>query len=266
MTPPSHPLPSSSAPASIGDRARWIASVLSDDVPAKQRAAAEAALGRSRMGRRLLAALASFDPPAAHANGEADTARVARIMAAISILAARDLPRVAEAVLEAWGDPAFREALRHDPTTVLRTRGVAVPAALQVQVVGPGDARLPSAERLELPLPPTGAPAVDRAAAHQALTRSDFGWLFGRGPEAGARQAASRGSTWPAGWRPAFPRPALALGALAAAVTLALWTARGTIGGGGGLSGTAVGTPAAAALLVALALLAAGMAWWWRQR
>ena len=265
MTPPSRPLPSSSAPAPIGDRARWIAGVLSDDVPATQRAAAEAALGRSRMGRRLLAVLASFDPPAAHANGEADTARVDRIMAAISLLAARDLPRVAEAVLEAWGDPAFREALRHDPTSVLRTRGVAVPAALQVHVVGPSDARFPSAELLELPLPPTTAPAVDRAAARQALTRSDFGWLFGQDPEAGARQATWRGPTWPSGWRRAFPRPAWALGALAAAVTLALWTARGTIGGGG-LSGTAVGTPAAVALLVALAFLAAGMAWWWRRR
>lgn len=264
MTPPSR-----SSDRTAGDPERWIATLLSDDAPPRRRAEAEAALRTSDAGRRMLDALATYDPPGG-SDPAADEVRVARIMAAVSTLDAADLRRVADAVLDAWRDPAFREALRRDPAGALAARGVDVPPGMAPRVVGPDPvaADAPSATRLDLPLPPTGAPPVGRDAARAALAASGFGVLFGPPPPGARRMAAVA-----APLRRAFARPFVAWGALAAIVALALVTARGALLGGGDLSGAAtgapdaaLGAPLAAAVLIAGMLAAVALAWWLRRR
>jgi len=264
MTPPSR-----SSDRTAGDPERWIATVLSDDAPPRRRAEAEAALRASDAGRRMLDALATFDPPGG-SDPTADEVRVARIMAAVSTLDAADLRRVADAVMDAWRDPAFRETLRRDPAGALAARGVDVPPGMALRVVGPdpGEADAPSSMRLDLPLPPTGAPSIGRDAAREALAASGFGVLYGPPIPAGHRMARAIGPM-----RRAFASPFVAWGALAALVALALVTARGALLGGGDLSGAAtgapdaaLGAPLAAAVLVAGMLAAVALAWWLRRR
>jgi len=266
MTRTPRPAPNPSSPSATGDLARWIASVLDDAAPPGERAATKAALEGSERGRRLLAALATLAQPPDDESRDHDPARVARIMEAISALPAGDLPRIAEVVLDAWGDPAFREALRRDPQGAMRARGVAIPEALRVRIVGLDQGRFPSADRLDLPLPKTGMPAVGRADARQALADTDFGQLFGQAAKAGPREASPSGTNRRTAWLRALPRRAVAISALAAAVTLALWTARAMPDAPGDLSGTAAGMPAAMAVTIALAVVAVALALWWRRR
>jgi hypothetical protein len=85
--------------------------------------------------------------------------------------------RIAALVLQAWTDPDLRERLRTAPREVLVGAGIAIPAATRVAIVAPGDAMLPAAGWIALPLPPSDSPPVAPAEARSRLAATEFGWL-----------------------------------------------------------------------------------------
>jgi uncharacterized protein YhhL (DUF1145 family) len=63
------------------------------------------------------------------------------------------LDQVVKVLERAWQEPGFREKLRTRPRSTLEGQGVKLPATMNVEVVSPEQAMLPTRRRLALPLP-----------------------------------------------------------------------------------------------------------------
>lgn len=185
--------------------------------------------------------------------------------------------RLAKAVLEAWTDPARRQALREAPESYLREQGVSLPPGSQLEVVRPEDVRLPGPTRIAIPLPDAGEGAMSHQEAEDALMETEWVWLLGAPwlDEAAEAQAAPRkepasvrGPREDRAWRWRLPLPAPAMAAAAlGALALAFGLSQLSGSDGGGMTGTAgdgvaIGSPWLW-LLVAGALLGLGV-WAWR--
>lgn len=185
--------------------------------------------------------------------------------------------RLAQAVLDAWTDPARRRALREAPESYLREQGVSLPAGPPLEVVRPEDVRLPGPTRIAIPLPDAGEGAMSRQEAEDALMETEWVWLLSAPwlDEAAAARAEPReepasvphpseGRAWR--WRLPLPAPAMAAAALGA-LALAFGLSQLSGGDGGGMTGTAgdggaIGSPWLW-LLVSGVLLGIGL-WAWR--
>jgi hypothetical protein len=187
---------------------------------------------------------------------------------------------VAALVIEAWGDPTLREALRTKPQLTLAVRGFVLPPGTDVQIVPLNEATLPTAHHLFLPIAaPVGetAPHTSEEASAR-LMDTDWRWVLAAPGAATASvtsdRAASTASapatieatrrTPPLAWRSWLTRPAF-VWAGAAAMLLLAWTALsdGSLAWdlGGALSATASGAPPWALITAAVAAVAA-LIWW----
>jgi MYXO-CTERM domain-containing protein len=79
------------------------------------------------------------------------------------------LQQAAGLVRRAWQDPGLRDALRTAPRQALEREGVALPPGLQVVVVSPEEATLPTRQVLSLPLPRPGEGPRSAADLHARL-------------------------------------------------------------------------------------------------
>ena len=158
--------------------------------------------------------------------------------------------QIGDVVVRAWADPVLREALRRDALAALAREGIELAAGTVVEVVTVAEAELPTAERLVLPLPTAGSPAVAPADARRRLAETEFGWLWGMpqaAPEAALGEAAAGlVALWHTGvdrWRRAMTVPLvrrqLAFAAVVGAAGLAvvILVADRGMPGGYGLTG-----------------------------
>lgn len=96
---------------------------------------------------------------------------------------------IAGVVLRAWGERDLRERLRAAPREALAGAGISLPRSTRVVIVTPGDATLPAAGWIALPLPPADSPPIAPAEARARLAATDFGWLWGVSEQAAATRA-----------------------------------------------------------------------------
>jgi hypothetical protein len=199
----------------------------------------EAELAEDATGRRLLAARDAFQAPP-EALPPSDLAP--RVLGGLPDLPPGARWTLADVVVSGWVDPALRAELWRDPRAVLAARGLVFPEHVEVVAVPLGNAHLPHAGRVALPLPPPGGRAVPEAEALRQLGASDFGWLWG--PTWARTEVAVPAERAP--WSRAVRRLAPAL-ALAAAVAAVVWLAVAMPTPGAdmsGLSGAAGGSAA----------------------
>jgi hypothetical protein len=197
---------------------------------------------------------------------------------------------VATLVLEAWADTPLREELNADPAAALAARGLPLPENLEVVIVTPAQAALPTATRLLLPVAdpdPTVASAPTTVEeARTLLLRTEWRWLL-QSPEswpepsprvattvapaarAVTKQASRAGFDWRR-WRPSTraATPAWALIGAVGIVFLLVWSGAveglGLIDGATETSGTASATPPWALLASAVVVVTA--LYWWSSR
>jgi len=229
----------------------------------------------ARWFRNVLTAGADQD----HASGDMIQPVMARLPQASPIF----YHDVASLVIEAWGDPMLREALRTKTDLTLAARGFVLPPGTDVQIVPLNEATLPTAHHLFLPIAaPVGETAphtADEAAAR--LMDTDWRWVLAAPGATTASVTRERAaSAWAASssspatrrapllaWRSWLTRPAF-VWAGAAAMLLLAWTALsdGSLAWdlGGALSATASGAPPWA--LIAAAVVAVAALIWWNTR
>ena len=169
---------------------------------------------------------------------------------------------IAALVVEAWGDPALRAALREAPEATLRDRGLRLPEGVSVTITPPEQASLPTAEGLALPLADATASEVgaQRSAAEAlaSLSRTEWRWLLLDPTSIAEQRSISRPISRAAlearsparprfDWRrwlalPRIAAPTWALAGAAGVVLLLLWSIVGLSPLGlGEVSGTAGG-------------------------
>jgi len=76
-----------------------------------------------------------------------------RILERLPDLPLKTLDQVVKVLERAWQEPGFREKLRIRPRSTLEGQGIKLPPVMNVQVVNPEQAELPTPRRLVLPLP-----------------------------------------------------------------------------------------------------------------
>jgi len=126
----------------------------------------EAELAEDATGRRLLAARDAFQAPP-EALPPSDLAP--RVLGGLPDLPPGARWTLADVVVSGWVDPALRAELWRDPRAVLAARGLVFPEHVEVVAVPLGNAHLPHAGRVALPLPPPGGRAVPEAEALRQL-------------------------------------------------------------------------------------------------
>jgi hypothetical protein len=93
-------------------------------------------------------------------------------------------------VTRAWEEPDLRETLRAAPRQTLEREGVDLPAGVQVVVVPPQEATLPTRQLLALPLPPQGEGPRSAADLRARLRPTAAALLLE--PELAAQAASDR--------------------------------------------------------------------------
>jgi hypothetical protein len=197
---------------------------------------------------------------------------------------------VAMLVLEAWADTTLRQELHADPAAALAARGLPLPDELEVVIVTPAQAALPTATRLLLPVadpdPAVASPPTTVEEARALLLHTEWRWLLQSpeswpAPSPGAaatvapatRAAKKQTSRVGFDWRRWLPStrataPAWALIGAVGVVLVLVWSGAGQgmglIDGATGASGTATATPPWALLTSAVVVVLA--LYWWSSR